>query len=177
MLVRLLFKPRQKWPRVQALSPRRESRDYFPETLVWMPELLTDERGIASAQFALADTVTTWKLAVFASTLDGRAAEYGGRSACVRSRSSLDFNPAPVLTEGDRMEVPVAVRNYLAQSQKVDIAIEPNDWSTSQGPTKKQIAVMANNSANISFAVQANRSTEKGPQRVVANARAMARRH
>ncbi len=47
-------------------------REYFPETLLWMPEVITGPGGSARTQVTLADSVTTWKVAAIASTLDGR---------------------------------------------------------------------------------------------------------
>ena len=43
-------------------------REYFPETLVWLPELVTDKKGKAEMSFKMADSITTWKM--FASCFD-----------------------------------------------------------------------------------------------------------
>ena len=53
------------------LSPPR-LRDYFPETLLWRPELITDDQGRASLDIDLADSITTWRLTAGAVTADGR---------------------------------------------------------------------------------------------------------
>ncbi len=50
-------------------------REYFPETLYWQPELVTDENGHASVDVKLADTITNWRVAVMASTMDGQVTE------------------------------------------------------------------------------------------------------
>src|SRR5207245_2650149 len=67
-------------PQAALSTPR--VREYFPETLYWQPELVTDNSGHASVRVKLADSVTTWHVAVIGSTLDGRIAEV---SADVRS--------------------------------------------------------------------------------------------
>ena len=144
-------------------------RDYFPETLVWLPELITDARGLASTQFPLADTVTTWKLAVFASTLDGRVAEADGDLRAFQP-FFIDFTPPPVLTEGDQIDLPVTIRNYLNRDQKVSVGLLPTDWSTVQGSPSRQILVSANSSANVTYAVRADRSLAKALQKVTAAA-------
>ncbi len=46
-------------------------RQFFPETLVWQPELETDRRGRARLKFRMADSITSWKLSLVASTLEG----------------------------------------------------------------------------------------------------------
>ncbi len=43
-------------------------REYFPESLVWQPELLTDKDGKAELKFKMADNMTTWKMYAVAST-------------------------------------------------------------------------------------------------------------
>ena len=43
-------------------SPR--VRRDFPETLLWRPELITDDRGRASLEIPLADSITTWRASV-----------------------------------------------------------------------------------------------------------------
>jgi len=37
-------------------------REYFPETLFWQPELITDDKGHAFAEIPLADSITNWKM-------------------------------------------------------------------------------------------------------------------
>ena len=142
-------------------------RDYFPETLVWLPEILTDARGTARTQFTLADSVTNWKVAVIASTLDGRIVE---TESDLRSFQPffLEFNPPPILTEGDQLELPVTVRNYLNTTQKAEITIAPNNWSTLQGSKGRVMELPANSSANVSFSVKAIASKEKATQRISA---------
>jgi hypothetical protein len=46
-------------------------REYFPETLVWQPELITNTDGKAELKFKMADNITTWKIYAIASTKNG----------------------------------------------------------------------------------------------------------
>lgn len=144
-------------------------REYFPETLFWNPELLTSADGAAIQQFALADSVTTWKVAVFASTMDGRTAEAESEFQTFQP-FFLDFNPPSVLTEGDQIELPVTIRNYQKRPQSVTLSMHPNRWSTFRGESARQVQVPANSSLNVSYTVQAGRATDKAPQRVSAAA-------
>src|SRR5579871_941298 len=102
-----------------ALSTPRV-REYFPETLYWQPELVTDSTGRASIRVKLADSVTTWHLAVIGSTLDGRIAE---GSADIRAFQPflVDLDVPSVLTASDEISLPVPVRNYLERAQKVSV--------------------------------------------------------
>src|SRR5262249_12082566 len=94
----------------QAAPPR--VREWFPETLLWQPELGTDDAGRASLDVDLADAITTWRLTAGAVTADGRlgAAQLGVR---VFQPFFVDVNLPVALTRGDEVSVPVVVSNYL----------------------------------------------------------------
>ena len=47
-------------------------RDYFPETLLWQPELITDDNGMATLELPLADSITTWRMTASAVSSQGR---------------------------------------------------------------------------------------------------------
>lgn len=144
-------------------------RDYFPETLVWLPEMVTGANGVASHRFVLADTVTSWKIAVFASAADGRIAEAESEVQAFLP-FFVEFNPPPVLTAGDRIEMPVTIRNYQRQAEDVRVALTPNDWSKVGGELEKRVSVPANGAANVTYEVEARKVTERAAQRVVAAA-------
>jgi len=46
-------------------------RSYFPEALYINPEIITDRDGVASITIPLADSITTWRMAMMASTPRG----------------------------------------------------------------------------------------------------------
>ncbi|MGC4055371.1 MAG: alpha-2-macroglobulin family protein [Paludibaculum sp.] len=142
-------------------------RTYFPETLYRVPELTTDAKGAATAQFPLADSITTWKVAAIASTLDGRQVETEA-DLRVFQPFFLDFDPPPVLTQGDEVNIPVAVRNYLDRALEVDLALLPNDWSTPKTRTKLQLTIPSGKTDTQSFGITAKASRRKAAQRVVA---------
>ena len=111
-------------------------REYFPETLLWQPSVETDKQGRARVNFKLADNITTWKLAVLGSTEDGLI---GTTETEIKSFQPffVDHDPPRVLTEGDEISLPVVVRNYLSQPQKVDLDIKPESWFSLLGPAHK----------------------------------------
>lgn len=142
-------------------------RDYFPETLFWLPEAITDSRGRAQVIIPIADSVTTWKVAAIASTIDGRIAE---ADSDFRSFQPffLDFNPPQVLTQGDRVDLPVAIRNYQDHDQKVSVNVQPNDWSEVSGSAAKQLTIPADSSVNVGFTIAATNVTDAGRERIAA---------
>jgi hypothetical protein len=142
-------------------------RDYFPETLLWIPETITDASGSARALIPSADSVTTWKIAVVASTMDGQIAEAESDFRTFQP-FFLDFNPPQVLTEGDQVDLPVTIRNYRDQAQKVNISLEQNEWSSIQGSSMRQTTVPAGQSVHLAYSIQAKRVTGKAVQRIIA---------
>ena len=43
-------------------APPIKVREYFPETLLWQPALITDDKGVATLPLTFADSITTWRL-------------------------------------------------------------------------------------------------------------------
>ena len=64
-------------------------RDWFPETLLWRPELITDDQGRATLDLDLADSITTWRLSASAVTADGQLGADRRRSASSSRSSSI----------------------------------------------------------------------------------------
>ena len=102
-------------------SPR--VRSWFPETLLWRPELVTDDNGRASLDVDLADSITTWRLSADAVTLDGRL---GGTRSAIRVFQPffVDLDPPVAMIRGDEMAIPVIVSNHLDRSQTVSLRLD-----------------------------------------------------
>lgn len=102
-------------------------RDWFPETLFWRPQIITDERGRAEIRVPLADSITTWRLTASANTLDGRlASATAGLKVFQDFFADIDF---PVfLTQNDTVKVPVSLSNYLKEKQRVKVEIAREPW-------------------------------------------------
>ncbi|MBI2685917.1 MAG: carboxypeptidase regulatory-like domain-containing protein [Acidobacteria bacterium] len=142
-------------------------REYFPETLLWLPEVTTDANGRAKVEVPLADSVTTWQMALFASTRDGRWVDGAGDIRAFQP-FFLDFVPPAVLTEGDRVEMPVTVRNYETNAQKLGLRFEAGDWANVSGPAASSVTVRAGESANTVFAVTAVKTRDNATATITA---------
>jgi hypothetical protein len=150
---------------VQISTPRL--REYFPETLVWQPLLETDAQGHARINFKLADNITTWKMAVIGSTTDG---EVGVVEKEIRAFQPffVEHDPPRVLTEGDEIQLPVVLRNYLDKSQVVDLELKAENWFALSGPALKHAEVASNDSSRETFDFRAVASVLNGKQRITA---------
>ncbi len=142
-------------------------REYFPETLVWSPELLTDINGKASLNFKMADNITTWKLYTIASTRQGKIG-VAEKEIAVFQPFFVDLDPPKFLTDGDEIFLPTQVRNYTATKQKVDVTMTKADWFSLLSPDKQNIEVDKNAANNAIFGFKAIVPVKDGKQRVTA---------
>jgi len=116
-------------------------REYFPETLYTNPEVVTDEKGNASISLAMADSITTWRLSAFASSLTGRM---GNTTAGIKVFQDffIDIDFPVALTQGDEISVPVAVYNYLKEDQTVKLKVDTSEkWFILKDKPEKLITL------------------------------------
>ncbi len=110
-----------------AAAPVMRLREYFPETLLWRPALLTDDRSRATLEVPFADSITTWRLTASASSRGGLL---GGVSSPLRVFQDffVDLDLPVALTQNDEVAFPVAVYNYLKTPQTVTLELQPEPW-------------------------------------------------
>ncbi len=104
-------------------------RNYFPETLLWKPCVITDPTGRATLRVPLADSITTWNIS-------GWAVSQGGQLGTVEADVRV-FQPffvsidAPqTLTRGDEVSVPIVVYNYADTTLDVSLQAAGADGLT-----------------------------------------------
>jgi hypothetical protein len=137
----------------EAAEPVRV-REWFPETLLWKPELVTDKDGKVSLSVDLADSITDWRLAVSAVTKDGRLGAL--ENSHIRVFQPFFVNPdLPVaLTRGDEVTIPVAVYNYLNKEQTVTLKLADAPWFERLDDAVKSLTLPANAVRGASFRVR-----------------------
>ncbi|MCS6976965.1 MAG: MG2 domain-containing protein [Gemmatales bacterium] len=129
-------------------------REYFPETLLWRPEIITDDNGFAQIEVDLADSITTWRLTAGAVSGDGRL---GGLQSGVRVFQPffVDLNLPVTLTRGDEVSIPVVVSNYLNQEQQVEIRLEVQPWfELVEGEAEQSLRLEANQVLSRSYRIK-----------------------
>ncbi|MBX3294765.1 MAG: carboxypeptidase regulatory-like domain-containing protein [Acidobacteria bacterium] len=144
-------------------------REYFPETLLWSPEVMTDKDGKASIRFRMADNITTWKMYTIASTKDGKIGTAEKEVAAFQS-FFVDLDPPKFLTDGDEIHLPTQVRNYTDAKQKVDVTMAKADWFSFLDADKKEVEVASGETQNAVFGFKAAMPIKDGRQRVTAMA-------
>ncbi|HTS12749.1 MAG TPA: MG2 domain-containing protein [Candidatus Limnocylindrales bacterium] len=136
-------------------------REYFPETLLWQPELLTNARGVARLTFPLADSITTWNLEVVASTADGRIGTVK-KEVRVFQPFFADQDLPQFLTDGDKIDLPVVVRNFLPSREEVTVSLDPQAGLRPLASAVQHTEIGANNAARLSFPIVARTPTPSG---------------
>lgn len=108
-------------------------RQFFPETLYWLPEVVTDAQGRAQIEAPIADSITTWRASLLVSDKQGNLG-----SAELGLRVFQDFFVEPdlprFLTVGDEIDIPIAVYNYLPEAQTITLTVTSGgDWFEVRG--------------------------------------------
>ena len=142
-------------------------RSFFPETLFWAPEVVTDSKGDATVEVPGADSITTWRAAVTATSADGRL---GNGQAALRVFQDffVDIDMPPLLTVGDTVEIPIAVHNELDAPETVTLEIEKADWLESSAPRDTRLTLAPGEVRGIKYRFTATRFGESQPLTVYA---------
>jgi uncharacterized protein YfaS (alpha-2-macroglobulin family) len=133
-------------------SPRL--RQYFPETMLWLPDAVTGPDGSLVLEFPVADSITTWRMTALASSQNGLL---GSASAPLRVFQDffIDLDLPLSLTVGDEVAVPVGVFNYLPDSQTVRLELEQSDWFDLIGEPVQEMEIAANDIDVVYFRIRA----------------------
>jgi hypothetical protein len=129
-------------------------RQYFPETMLWLPDELTDADGHLTVDVPVADSITTWRIVALASSQDGRLGSATGGLRIFQD-FFIDLNLPSSLTVGDEISLPVGVFNYLPESQTVRLEMAGADWFELLDEPVKEITVAANDITVVSFRIRA----------------------
>jgi uncharacterized protein YfaS (alpha-2-macroglobulin family) len=138
-------------------SPGVHVRSYFPEALYINPEIITDRNGDASISVPLADNITTWRMAMLASTQHG-ALGTSTSSLKVFQDFFVDLDLPVTLTQGDQVSLPVAIYNYTDAKGDVRLQLKADNWFALANDTgEKSVAVDAGQVGGSQFTLEAKR--------------------
>ena len=132
-------------------------RSYFPEALYNDPEIITDANGNADISIPVADSITTWRMAMLASTRSGVLGT-ATSSLKVFTDFFVDLDLPVTLTQGDRVSIPIAVYNYSGKSGNVCLKLQPEEWYVLDNDSaEKTVDVESSRVGSSQFTIQANR--------------------
>jgi uncharacterized protein YfaS (alpha-2-macroglobulin family) len=142
---------------VGANVPAARVRSYFPEALYINPEIITDKDGRASIVVPIADSITTWRMAMIASTEHG-ALGTSASSLKVFQDFFVDLDLPVTLTQGDRVSIPVGIYNYSGARGEVSLKLQPDDWfSLVNDDPEKMVEVDSGRVGAAQFTLEARR--------------------
>jgi hypothetical protein len=147
----------------QAKQEAPRLRQFFPETLYWNPEVVTDGSGFASLEIPMADSITTWRLTALASSQDGRLG-FTTRGVRVFQDFFADVDLPVSLTQGDEISIPVGVFNYLPQAQQVRLEVKPEPWFELRGAGEQTLTIASNDIQVIYFPIRVLKFGRQGFQ-------------
>jgi hypothetical protein len=141
-------------------SGKPRIRSYFPETLLWRPEVITDDHGRARVEVPLADSITTWRLSASAVTSDGRL---GASESPIKVFQPFfaDLDLPVALTRGDEVSVPVVVHNYLRKPQTVTLTLTKAPWFQALGDARQTIEVPPGEARSVHFPLHVEKVGEQ----------------
>ncbi len=102
-------------------------REFFPETFIFEPALITDANGQARLSVTMPDAITTWRVTTFASSQKG---DLGSTLSQIKvfQEFFVDIDLPVALTEGDEISIPVAIYNYLPRDQEIRLDLQEEAW-------------------------------------------------
>ncbi len=142
-------------PAMQEAAPH--VRSYFPEALYINPEIITDAQGNADISIPVADSITTWRMAMLASTASG-ALGSAISSLKVFQDFFVDLDLPVALTQGDQVSLPIAIYNYSGKSGQVSLKVKREDWfSLDHDTAEKSVAAESGRVGGSQFTLTATR--------------------
>jgi alpha-2-macroglobulin len=99
---------------------RPQVRKDFPDAIFWAATVTTDAQGKATVDVPYPDALTTWRLTARAVTADTRVGAGVTRTTTTKDLILRVVTPR-FLTEGDTLDMPVVVHNYLPATKNVSV--------------------------------------------------------
>ncbi len=113
-------------PNTEGPATPRVRRD-FPETLLWRPELITDDNGRASLEIPLADSITTWRASVDSINAAGKLGSLQVPIPVFQD-FFVDLDLPVSMSLGDQVSVPLTCYNYLKAPQDILLTVASANW-------------------------------------------------
>ncbi len=99
------------------------TRAYFPDTAYYNPFIITDEKGEATVNVILPDSLTTWRANAIAATLDTKVGE--AESKIIVTKKLLVRLELPrFANEKDAFTASAVVHNYLPSKKEVKVELK-----------------------------------------------------
>ena len=137
----------------QAVEP--QVRKYFPDTIEWLPTLVTDANGKARASFNFPDSLTTWRATVRAVTRNTLVGQVVAK-VITRKNLILRLETPRFMNQGDTATLTGIVHNYLStdKTAKVSLSAQGVDLLN---PAEATVSVPQNGEATVTWNIRASK--------------------
>jgi uncharacterized protein YfaS (alpha-2-macroglobulin family) len=132
-----------------------EVREYFPDTALWKPDVVTGKDGKAQVEIEWPDSLTTWAVRVVG--VDGTNKVGIARTEVKTTKKLVARLETPrFMVEGDRAKLAAVVHNDYAEPLEVTLKIKiTGEGIEAVGDTEKTVTVGAGKDKRHDFEVQA----------------------
>jgi CD109 antigen len=127
-------------------------RQFFPETWLWMPDLLTQPDGIAAVDLTAPDSITTWRLHAVSTSDNGLGISESELLVFQEFFGEPDLPYA--VTRGEQFPVRIQIFNYLDTPQLVHVELANAEWFDLLQDGTQQVSVNASSVGLASFLIQ-----------------------
>ena len=143
-------------------TPEVPLRTNLNETAFFMPQLRTDDKGIATLAFTLPESVTTWKFMAFAHDKD---VKFGSMTDEVIAQKKLMIQPRlpRFLREGDVTDISASVSNLTGKDIAATVKFTILDAKTEKvlSTQSKKITIKGGETEAVSFAYDTKNQEDK----------------
>ncbi len=128
-------------------------RKFFPDTIEWLPTLVTDASGKARASFNFPDSLTTWRATVRAATRDTLVGQVVAK-VITRKNLILRLETPRFMNQGDTATLTGIVHNYLATDKTAKVSLDAEGVELTS-PVEATVNVPKNGEAVVTWNVRA----------------------
>ncbi|MDR1485345.1 MAG: alpha-2-macroglobulin [Planctomycetaceae bacterium] len=131
----------------------------FADTAFWNGVIETDKDGVANVEFAMPESLTTWKINVW-TMAKGTRVGYGSTQIITRKDLIVRMQTPRFLIEKDQVVLTANVHNYLKSDKNVLVQLEVDGdlISFDKNSNSKNVKVAANGEAKIDWLVDAKKA-------------------
>jgi len=129
-------------------------RSRFMSTAVWLPSVVTNGAGVATARFEAPDNLTAFRVMAVAAD---RGARFGSGDVRFAVAKPLQLHRAlpRFLTRGDELRGGVVVHNETGASGTATVSVRSNNVAIVRGPADKTVEVEAGGRVPVLFDIAA----------------------
>jgi uncharacterized protein YfaS (alpha-2-macroglobulin family) len=140
----------------QAVQPK--VRKFFPDTIQWLPTLVTDASGKAHASFNFPDSLTTWRATVRAVTRDTLVGQVVAK-VITRKNLILRLETPRFMDQGDTATLTGIIHNYLSTDKTAQVSLNAQGVDL-LGPAEATVNVPKNGEAVVTWNVRASKTAQ-----------------